>query len=154
MDGILGTSKLAQVGYIVRDVEVSKRVFAAMLGLPVPETSDGGRYEVTGTTYMGQPAPEAGCLLAFLDVGPDCQIELIQPNGVKRTWQDFLDEHGEGIHHLAFKVENTEETIKACEAVGMKVLQRGKYGDGGGEYTYLDGYGSMKCIVELLESYK
>ena len=154
MTGILDTGTLTQVGFIVRDLEASKKKFAEFLGCPVPATCDGGRYEVTGTTIEGRPAPDANCLMAFFDVGEHIQIELIQPNGVKSTWQDFLDEHGEGIHHLAFKVENTEETIKACEAVGMKVLQRGKYGDGGGEYTYMDGYGSMKCIVELLESYK
>ena len=51
---------------------------------------------------------DANCQMAFFDVGEACQIELIQPNGVKSTWQDFLDEHGEGIHHLAFKVKKTD----------------------------------------------
>ena len=87
-------------------------------------------------------------------VGEHIQIELIQPNGVKSTWQDFLDEHGEGIHHLAFKVKKTDEAIAAmADFAGATVLQHGKYGDGGGEYTYLDTCDQLKCIIELLEDY-
>lgn len=153
MAGILNTSLLAQVGFIVRDVEASKKKFAEFLGLPVPPTVDGGKYEVTGTTVCGEPAPDANCFMAFFDIGPGLQLELIQPNGVKSTWQDFLDEKGEGVHHLAFKVANTDEKIKACEDFGMKCVQRGKYGDGSGEYAYFDALGDLKCFIETLESY-
>jgi hypothetical protein len=33
-------------------------------------------------------------------------------------------------------------------------MQQGKYNDASGEYAYLDAYGDLKCIVELLENYK
>ncbi|MBE5808320.1 MAG: VOC family protein [Clostridiales bacterium] len=153
MAGILGTSTLAQVGFIVRDIEKSKRVFAEFLGVPVPPTCDGGRYEVTGTVVDGQPAPKANCLMAFFDVGPYLQIELIEPNGEKSAWQDFLDEHGEGMHHLAFQVKDTDDKAAKLETAGMKCLQRGKYGDGGGEYAYFDATKDLKCFLETLESY-
>ena len=154
MAGILDTNVVTQVGFIVRDIEKSKRKFAEFFGVEPPRHFDGGKFEITGTTVNGEPAPYANCLMAFFDAGPNVQIELIQPNGVKSTWQDFLDEHGEGIHHLAFNVKGTDDKIKACEKFGMKVLQRGKYGDGSGEYTYLDATGDLNCILELLESYK
>lgn len=154
MAGILGTNTLAQVGFIVRDLETTKKKFAEFFGVPVPPSIDGGKFEVTGTTVDGQPAPKANCLMAFFDVGPNTQIELIQPNGEKSTWQDFLDEHGEGIHHIAFKVEGTDEKILAMEtAFGAKCVQRGKYGGGNGEYAYLDVHKDLKCLMETLESY-
>jgi methylmalonyl-CoA epimerase len=153
MSGILGNNQIAQVGFIVRDIEKSKKVFAEFLGVPVPPHFDGGKFEITGTTVNGQPAPDANCYMAFFDVGPSTQIELIQPNGVKSTWQDFLDEHGEGIHHIAFQVKDMNAKIKSCEEFGMNCVQRGKYGDGNGEYAYLDAFKDMKCLVELLESY-
>ncbi len=153
MSGLLGNNQIAQVGFIVRDIEKSKKVFAEFFGVAVPPTCDGGSYAITGTTYQGEPAPEANCYMAFFDVGPNTQIELIQPNGVKSTWQDFLDERGEGIHHIAFQVKDTDSKIKSCEAFGMKLVQRGKYGDGSGEYSYLDSSKDMKCIIELLESF-
>lgn len=153
MAGIIGTNILTQVGFIVRDIEASKRKFAAFFGVEPPAHFDGGRFEITGTTVGGKPAPDANCLMAFFDVGPGIQIELIQPNGVKSTWQDFLDEHGEGIHHIAFGVKGMDEKIAACEQFGMTCVQRGKYGDGGGEYAYMDASADLKCLVELLESY-
>ncbi len=153
MPGFLDNNQIAQVGFIVRDIEKSKKVFADFFGVPVPPTCDGGTYDITGTTVDGKPAPDANCFMAFFDVGPNTQIELIQPNGVKSTWQDFLDEHGEGIHHIAFQVKNMDAKISNFENSGMKCVQRGKYGDGNGEYAYMDANKDMKCIIELLESY-
>jgi catechol 2,3-dioxygenase-like lactoylglutathione lyase family enzyme len=154
MPGIIGTDRLLQVGFIVRDIEKSREAFSRFFGVEPPAIVGGGEYETTGTTYMGEPAPEANCLMAFFSAGPGVQIELIQPNGVRSTWQDFLDERGEGIHHIAFGVKGMDGKIKECEDFGMKCVQRGKYGDASGEYAYLDAYGPMLCLVELLESYK
>ncbi len=153
MSGIIGTQVVTQVGFIVRDIEKTKRAFAAFFGIEPPPHFDGGKFEVTGTTYHGKPAPDANCLLAFFDAGPNMQIELIQPNGVKSTWQDHLDTHGEGIHHIAFHVKGMDDRILACEQFGMTCVQRGKYGDGKGEYAYMDASGDLKCLVELLENY-
>ena len=152
MAGVVGTHLFAQVGFIVKDIETTKRKWAAFLGVDVPETSDGGEYAVTGTTFMSEPAPEAGALLAFFDVGPGLQLELIQPNDAPSTWRNFLNEHGEGMHHIAFQVRDSAGQVAKAEAAGLKLIQHGKYGDGSGEYNYLDAP-ELKCIVELLESY-
>ena len=153
MAGVINTSLVTQVAFIIRDIETTKKKFAAFLGLPVPAHFDGGNFEITQTQYKGKDAPDANCLLAFFDVGPNLQIELIQPNGVKSTWQDFLDQHGEGLHHIAFNVNGMDSAIASCEEFGLKLTQRGKYGDGGGEYAYLDATDDLKCFVELLENY-
>ena len=154
MAGLLGNNVLTQIGFIVKDINKTKQKFAEFFGVPAPANCDGGPFEVTGARYMGEPAPDANCLMAFFDVGPNVQLELIQPNGVKSVWQDFLDEHGDGIHHIAFCVKGMDEKIAACEAFGMKLTQRGKYGNGGGEYAYLAAYDDLKCLVELLENYE
>ena len=153
MAGILDTSTLAQVGFIVKDVETTKRTFAEVLGVPVPPTCDGGEFSVTGTTVYGQPAPEANCKMAFFDVGTHIQIELIEPNDKPSVWKEFLDTHGEGMHHLAFQVSDTEKKVLSLENFGPKCIQRGKYGDGCGEYAYFDANEQLKCFVETLESY-
>jgi len=91
--------------------------------------------------------------MAFFSAGANMQLELIQPNGEKSTWQDFLDTKGEGIHHIAFKVKDTEAILETCREKGIKCVQQGKYGDASGEYAYLDAVKDLKCIVETLESY-
>ncbi|MCL2444455.1 MAG: VOC family protein [Treponema sp.] len=153
MTGLLKTNDIIQIGLIVKDVEKTKKKWAAFFGVPVPPTIDAGNYEITQTKYKGKPAPKAKCLMAFFDAGPNMQLELIQPNGEKSTWQDFLDKKGEGIHHIAFKVKGTKKVLETCEKEGIKCVQQGKYGDAGGEYAYLDTAKDFKCIIETLESY-
>lgn len=153
MEGIVGTHMLAQVGFIVKDVEAAKKKWAAFLGVEVPPTQPSGDYAITQTQYKGESAPEAACKMAFFDVGPGLQLELIEPNEQPSTWRSFLEEHGEGMHHVAFQVKDSKACVASAEAAGLKLVQRGLYGDGSGEYNYLDAP-ELKCIVELLESYK
>ena len=152
MAGIVRTHLVAQVGFIVKDVEAAKKKWAEVLGREAPPTQPTGAYETTQTVYQGQPAPEAYCWMAFFDVGPGLQLELIQPNDKPSTWRSFLDEHGEGIHHVAFQVRDSKACVARAEAAGLKLVQHGVYGDGSGEYNYLDAP-DLKCVVELLESY-
>lgn len=153
MAGIVGTHLLAQVGFIVKDIEKTKRKWADFLGVDVPETQSCGDYATTQTVFEGKPAPKANALLAFFDVGPGLQIELIQPNEEPSTWRSFLNEHGEGMHHLAFQVKDSGAQVARAETAGLHLVQHGRYGDGSGEYNYLDAP-DLKCIIELLESYQ
>ena len=153
MSGIIDTNKVAQVALVVRDIVATKNKLAELLGLPVPPHFSGGDYEITKTEVKGKPAPEANCLLAFFDVGEGLQLELIQPNGVSSVWQDFLDEKGEGLHHIAFNVKGMDSVIIKLEDFGMNLVQKGNYGDGGGCYSYLEGGNNLPFIIELLESF-
>lgn len=146
----------AQVGFIVKDLETTKKKFADLFGVEVPPSVDGGAYEITQTQHKGKAAPEANCNMAFFNLENGFQIELIQPNDAPSTWREFLDEHGEGIHHIAFKMPKTKNsdinsTIDACERHGMTLVQKGEYGSGNGRYAYLDAYDNFKCLFELLE---
>ena len=152
MAGIVGTHLVVQVGFIVKDVEACQKEMGGVSGAGSPPTQPIGAYETTQTVYQGQPAPEAYCWMAFFDVGPGLQLELIQPNDKPSTWRSFLDEHGEGIHHVAFQVKDSKACVARAEAAGLKLVQHGVYGDGSGEYNYLDAP-DLKCVVELLESY-
>jgi catechol 2,3-dioxygenase-like lactoylglutathione lyase family enzyme len=154
MEGLINTNVITQVCIIVKNIKKTKKKWAEFLGVPVPDTVDTGDPKVTQTQYKGKKAPKAKCQMAFFDAGPNMQLELIQPNSEKSTWRNFLDKHGEGIHHIAFKVNGMDKVIKVCGEAGLKCIQRGKYGDASGEYAYLDGEKDFKCIIELLESYE
>jgi len=156
MNGVVGTELVCQVGFIVKDINEAKKKWAQFLGVEEPEATLCGEYEITQTEFMGQPAPEANSLLAFFDVGPGLQLELIQPNEAPSTWRNALNEMGEGIHHVAFNIKGMkmQEAVKRCEDFGMTLEQKGEYGDASGRYTYMNAYKDLKCIVELLESDK
>ena len=144
--------KFAQVGYIVKDIESTKESYAKLLGAPVPPSQPCG-YGAAKTVYKGVPAPDSHCKLAFFDLTPGVQLELIEPDEGPSTWREYLDTHGEGIHHIAFFVKNMDKVIEDCIKEGMTVVQQGNYDDASGRYTYLDGNEQYKCVIELLESF-
>ena len=147
---VLGTRNVCQVAVVVRDIEQSAITYAAFLGLPVPPilTTDAGHQ--LNQTYQGKPT-DAQCKLAFFDM-ENTVIELIQPLGGDSSWQAVLDEKGEGIHHIAFKVTDTAGKVRALEAAGMPMLHQG--GDPKtGQFTYIDARGKLGILVELLEGY-
>ncbi len=150
MNSPLKDTHLAQIGYIVKDIEKTRREFARFLGVEEPPIVESGDFRITKTEYMGEPAPEAKCRMCFFYYG-DLQMELIEPNEAPSAWRDHLEKKGEGIHHLAFNVRGMQENIDACEAFGMKLHQRGEYRRGDGRYAFLDATDSLKMFVELLE---
>lgn len=147
--GILGSSIVTQIGFIVRDVDASKKIFADFLGLEEPKSFWTGDIEQTQSVYRGKPCP-AKAKLAFLKVGDQVDIELIQPDGQPSVWQEFLDEKGEGIQHIAFQIKDTKGKLHALGEIGMPTLQTGEYT--GGRYSYVDGLKDLKVVIELLEN--
>ncbi len=145
---VFGTSKCAQVGILVHNMEKSVQAYAAFLGVDVPAICQTGEYEEARTLYLGRPT-RARCRQAFFYYN-DLQVELIEPDKEPSVWRQALDEKGEGIHHIAFQIENMEETIRLGESLGMKLLQRGRWN--GGHYAYLDASSTLHCVVELLEN--
>ncbi len=151
---ILSCAKFAQVGFVVNDIEETKKQYSLLFDVSAPETQPGGEYEVTQTTVFGNPAPEAGCKLAFFDMTPGVQLELIEPNHAPSVWRDHLDKYGEGIHHIAFNVDDADSVIEKLKSeFGAVVEQVGNYGDGTGRYIYLSLHDKLKCRIELLESF-
>jgi len=124
------------------------------LGLEAPETAQAGPYEITQAEFMGKPEKVASCKMASFDLSDEMQFEVLQPiGGVPSEWQNFLDEKGEGIHHFAFPVKDTEAKLKSAKEAGYECTQKGKYGDGSGMYAYLDTRPELKATIETLETF-
>jgi catechol 2,3-dioxygenase-like lactoylglutathione lyase family enzyme len=146
----IGTLTITQVGLVVRDIEKTARAFADVFGVPVPPVSLTDSVEQAHTEYKGQPS-EARAKLSFFNFG-QVSIELIEPVGQPSTWKDFLDEHGEGVHHIAFEIKGMGEQITYLTGKGIPLIQRGDYT--GGRYAYTDGAPRLGVILELLENFR
>lgn len=152
MQAILGTKTPSQVAIIVKDIEASKRAYAAFWGVEVPPTVGGGDYAVTKTEYFGEPAPDANCKMAFFSLG-NIQFEIIEPSSAQSTWRDFLQQHGEGLHHMAYQVKDIYQSMEEMKKAGYTLTQFGFYGGGNGAYAYFDCTKDLACFVELLCSF-
>ncbi|MDD3612968.1 MAG: VOC family protein [Caldicoprobacterales bacterium] len=139
---------MVQVGVVVRDIEKTARNFTKIFGVDMPHISLTDTRDKALTEYKGQPT-EARAKLAFIDMG-GMQLELIEPDDHPSTWKEFLDKHGEGIHHIALNVKGMKETVAYLENNGMPLVQKGEYT--GGRYAYIDSSDKLGMIIELLEN--
>ncbi len=58
---------------------------------------------------------------AFLKTG-DTKIELLESTDVNGVIAKFIDKKGEGVHHIAFEVENIEAEMKRLKSEGFMLL--------------------------------
>lgn len=142
----LSSTTICQVGIIVKNIEESAKKYAALLGVDVPKIGLTDPAEKSHIKYKGGDT-KAQAKLAFFDTGT-CRLELIEPIGSPSTWGDFLEKHGEGVHHLAFHVPDLDKDITFLKTIGMEVVQQGDYT--GGCYTYVEGEATRGVTLELL----
>jgi catechol 2,3-dioxygenase-like lactoylglutathione lyase family enzyme len=136
---------IVQVGLVVRDIERSAARYAEIFNLDVPQI------EVLDddATYKGQFI-RVKSKITWFDMGA-IQVELFEPLGSPSTWQDFLDQHGEGIHHIAFPVLDTDAAAASFAEYGYEIVQQGMFTDQNGKYTYLNTDKDLGVILELME---
>lgn len=145
----LGTNIITQIGIVVHDIEKSIGAYCSILGLPRPQVILTDEYEKARTIYRGEPT-NAQAKLAFFDMG-QVQIELIEPLDGPSTWKEFLENKGEGVHHIAFQIKNTPDVVTYLDNQGIPLVQQGHYT--GGMYSYLDASSKLGVILELLENF-
>ncbi|GAP06498.1 methylmalonyl-CoA epimerase [Anaerolinea thermolimosa] len=145
----LGTNIITQIGIVVHDIEKYIDAYCSILGLPRPQVILTDEYEKARTIYQGKPT-YARAKLAFFDMG-QVQIELIEPVDGPSTWKEFLENNGEGVHHIAFQIKDTPDVVTYLENKGIPMVQQGYYT--GGMYSYLDASSQLGVILELLENF-
>ncbi len=99
-------------------------------------------------TYYRETAGYRG-KRTFFYLGP-IQIELIELIDGKTIHEAFLKEKGEGVHHIAFEVDNLEKSTGNAEKAGLKVIQSFTRPDGSG-FAYLDTDKTGGIIFELIQ---
>lgn len=139
---------VCQVGLVVHNIEETARQWAEILKIEVPPVIVTGPQEEAHTEYRGQ-GTAARAKLAFIPMG-QVTIELIEPGPEPSTWREFLDAHGQGIHHIAFQINGMKQTIEFLGGQKMPLVQKGDYQ--GGRYAYIDAVPQLGTILELLEN--
>lgn len=148
----LKPAMLCQVGFVVHDVVATAHKYSEMLGLPMPEIIETPGFDKARTIVDGQPS-ESTAKLAFFQTG-QLVVELIQPDEKPSVWREHLDKHGDSVHHIAFRVDDTKATEKALSQWGMETRQQGLYADASGMYSYVDSAPQLAVMLELLENFK
>ena len=124
-----------EVAIVVRDLQRTVENFWNILGIGPWDIYEWGSPIVSDCKYHGKPAWGRD-RIAIANVG-GIQLGLCQPIDGDSLYQDFLTEHGEGLHHLQFLVNDVDETADILAKQGFPSLQSGRFGDNGA-YNYID----------------
>lgn len=148
VDTRIDLGPIIQVGIIVRDAAAAAEAWTSRFKMDPVHIVDwplpGKNLEETAM-YHGRPA-NFRMRLAFLQAGP-VQIEFIEPQEGENIYSDFLNEHGEGIHHILFESTEPQSII---DAIGAPVLQSGGSSlRPGAIWSYLDTQEMLKVMIEL-----
>jgi len=98
--------KIEHIGIAVKDLEVSNAIFEKLFGTP---------------PYKSEEVAGEGVKTSFFQNGPN-KIELLEATNPESPIAKFLDKKGEGIHHIAFDVEDIRSEIKRLQSEGFVVL--------------------------------
>ena len=140
----LNLPEISQICIVVRDLNKAVTYYENVLGLGpfvCPEIN------YTDVCYYGKPVT-AKWIMAFCSLGP-IEMELAQPVSGPNIYQDFLEERGEGIHHLGFDVRNLDERIEQYKKMGIGILQSGHTPYGG--FARLDTTQTGGVIFEIIQ---
>jgi len=124
-----------QVCLVVEDVQKAAENWATIFNVPVPEIKVDPARENPDLTYRGKPA-HYGIKMAVIQTGIFA-LELIEPDENPSTFREFLDKHGNGVHHLGFEVgERRDAVVGELEAMGLVLRTVGYYP--GSSWTIVD----------------
>ncbi|MBE0689880.1 MAG: VOC family protein [Anaerolineae bacterium] len=142
---------VSQICLVVDDAEGIARHYCEIFGLEMPEVHYlDASHEETRAIHKGSPT-DATAKIATWQFG-QVQFEIIEPVSGPSAWKDFLDEHGNGIHHIAFRVKGSDEVAESFARFDLGIAMQGRFSGGArGMYTYLDTQSALGTTIELLE---
>lgn len=98
--------KIEHLGIAVNDLETANVVYAKLLGKP---------------HYKVESVESEHVSTSFFQIG-DSKIELLQATNPESAIAKFIGKKGEGIHHIAFAVEDIEKEVERLKAEGFQAI--------------------------------
>jgi len=128
--------KIDHLGIAVKSIEDGKKFWTQILGLEVEGTETVEAQKVT---------------TAFLPVGGS-EVELLESTASDGPIAKYIEKKGEGIQHVAFRVENIEEALKELKEKGIRLIdEKPRQGAGGAKIAFLHPKATNGVLVELSE---
>jgi methylmalonyl-CoA/ethylmalonyl-CoA epimerase len=150
---ILNFKQVDQLGIVVSDMNVAVRKFTGKLGVKSWYRSAGMAGNKSNINYRGKEiVSELDIVMGFCG---NLQIELVATGGDRNIYNEHLEKHGEGLHHICFFVSDINKKLAAYSKLGMEPIQSGMVKGKGGDvtqYAYLDPTESNGVIIELVET--
>lgn len=129
-------SRIDHVGIAVKSIEEAVKLYQDVLGL-----------KVEGEEVVA----EQKVRVAFIPVG-DSEIELLESTTPDGPVAKFIESKGEGIQHIALRVDNIEAAIEQCKKAGLRLIDEvPRKGAGGARIAFLHPKSTGGVLLELCE---
>ena len=131
--------KIEHIGIAVKSLEVSNLVFEKLFGSP---------------SYKQEEVASEGVKTSFFKIGSN-KIELLEATNPESPIAKFLEKKGEGIHHVAFDVEDIVSEIARLQREGFVVLNEiPKKGADNKLVVFLHPKATNGVLIELCQEIK
>lgn len=128
--------KIEHLGIAVKDLEASNALFEKLLGV---------------APYKEESVESEGVKTSFFQTGPN-KIELLEATNPDSPIAKFIEKKGEGIHHIAFDVEDIQQEINRLKEEGFVVLnETPKKGADNKLVCFLHPKGTNGVLIELCQ---
>lgn len=128
--------KLEHIGIAVKSLGVSDELFAKLLGKE---------------SYKRETVQREGVVTSFYETG-ESKIELLEASNPESPISKFIDKKGEGIHHLAFGVENIYNEVQRLKKEGFQFIsEEPKEGADNKLVVFLHPKSTNGVLVELCQ---
>ncbi|WP_407266979.1 methylmalonyl-CoA epimerase [Tenacibaculum maritimum] len=131
--------KIEHIGIAVKSITSSNQLFASLFGK---------------AHYKIEEVLNEGVKTSFFEVGPN-KIELLEATNPESPIAKFIEKKGEGIHHIAFAVDDIQAEIKRLQGEGFTVLnKKPKKGADNKLVAFLHPKTTNGVLVELCQDIK
>ncbi len=133
----MNPSHIEHIGIAVKNLDESIKYYEDVLGLEC---------------YNIEDVKDQKVKTAFFKVG-DTKIELLESTDPEGPIGKFIEKKGEGIHHIAFAVDNIEEKLKHAEEKGVRLVDSSpRKGAEGLDIAFLHPKSTFGVLTELCEN--
>jgi methylmalonyl-CoA/ethylmalonyl-CoA epimerase len=131
--------KVEHIGIAVKNIEQSNALFSKLFGK---------------AHYKVESVESEGVKTSFFMLG-ETKVELLEASTETSAIARFIEKKGEGIHHIAYEVENIEEEMTRLKAEGFEILNtKPKDGADNKRICFLHPKSTNGVLVELCEEKK
>jgi methylmalonyl-CoA epimerase len=128
--------KINHIGIAVKKLEDSLPIFQDILGMKCANIEEVADQKVK---------------VACLPIG-ESKIELLESTSPEGSITRFIEKRGEGIHHIAFEVDNIKAVLEDFKKKGVQLIdQEPRYGAGGIRIAFLHPRSTNGILIELCE---
>lgn len=124
------------------------------LGIAVDSIDNGKNFwsGVLGLEFEGaETVAEQKVTTAFFPVG-ESEVELLESTAPDGPVAKYIEKRGQGIQHVAFRVENIDEALAELKAKGVQLIdQQPRTGAGGAKIAFLHPKATNGVLVELCQ---